>query len=315
MPAPDTSEIKFVLDPDQDDDGTINDTMANMSRQFRGAYNRIPGTFTCAADAEPVCSVVATSPDENGQRILDSQLINSWIFESDDYVESSATQDLYHLYFGYWLKSPEDPNVPEPDYMFSAFSGGGGDVFEVPDVLRTTQHDDPLTATYLGGAAGRYVTKKLNFIDQNVDTKSPAYHGRFTANAELTANFGVHEDVTTDDQNTIRGTITDFRDGDDTDLGFKVTLTRQDIVVGSAIIQGDAGSATAVFSVTDTSGPKIGDDGGTWSAQFYGPTAAEATDTMAAEDPATILPSGVAGEFNVGTAHTRVVGAFAAEKK
>ena len=53
-----------------------------------------------------------------------------------------------------------------------------------------TDDKDALTATYKGGAAGRYVTRKLSFTDQGVDPKSPAYHGRFTANAELKAYFG-----------------------------------------------------------------------------------------------------------------------------
>ena len=76
-------------------------------------------------------------------------------------------------------------------YQFSAFFGGGTDAeFAVPPAL--TDADDALTATYRGGAAGRYVTRKLSFIDQEVDPKSPAFHGRFTANAELNAYFGAH---------------------------------------------------------------------------------------------------------------------------
>ena len=61
-------------------------------------------------------------------------------------------------------------------------------MFVVPDAL--TDADDALKATYKGGAAGRYVTRKLSFTDQGVDAKSPAYHGRFTADAELNAYFG-----------------------------------------------------------------------------------------------------------------------------
>ena len=55
------------------------------------------------------------------------------------------------------------------------------------------------------------------------------------------------------------------------------------------------------------------DDGvvtGSWSANFYGSAADTDEDTREAANNK--LPSGVAGEFNVGSDYTRVVGAFAA---
>ena len=47
-----------------------------------------------------------------------------WTFESDDFVESEATQDADYMYFGYWLQSPADPGVDEPTYMFATFADG-----------------------------------------------------------------------------------------------------------------------------------------------------------------------------------------------
>ena len=68
-------------------------------------------------------------------------------------------------------------------------------VFTVLGALRTRGNDDDaLTATYVGGAAGRYVTRKLRIKSPGVDPNSPGYHGRFTARATLTAHFGEHED-------------------------------------------------------------------------------------------------------------------------
>ena len=113
---------------------------------------------------------------------------------------------------------------------FSAFFGGGTEsrVRMVPDVL--TNDGEALAATYKGGAAGRYVTRKLSFTNQGVDPKSPAYHGRFTANAELKAYFGAHLSfalvtdpeidltimdnptvVSPENRNMIHGTITGFQ--------------------------------------------------------------------------------------------------------
>ena len=177
--------------------------------------------------------------------------------------------------------------------------------------------DEALTATYEGGAAGRYVTRKLRIKDQGVDPASPGYHGRFTATATLTAHFGMHEDfagddttdpVTEDTFNSIGGTITNFMDGA-TDLGFAVTLDRTDIAASGAIIDG---VAMAKFSDTATS-TTASDDTGTWSGQFYGPDADTSDEVM--DDPATHLPSGVAGQFEAQSTYTSVVGAFAAEKQ
>ena len=98
--------------------------------------------------------------------------------------------------------------------------------------------EDGLTATYVGGAAGMYVTRKLGIKDQEVDPQSPGYHGRFTATATLTANFGTHGDFdadadagrTEETHSSIGGTITDFMDGTGTNLGFEVTLERTGIM-------------------------------------------------------------------------------------
>ena len=193
--APDATNV-FVLDSGQDDDETIN--MDESS--FRVAYNGVPGTFTCVGDA---CADIVTATDDNtGQRVIDgsanatSFVVDGWTFESDDYVEAVATQDADYMYFGYWLQSP-DPDVDTSVYEFATFFGGPVDEaaveFVVPYVL-SDNNDEALTATYEGGAAGRYVTRKLRIKDQGVDPQSPGYTGRFTARATLTAHFGKHAD-------------------------------------------------------------------------------------------------------------------------
>ena len=210
-------------------------------------------------------------------------------------------------------------------FSFVTLVGGAPEgEFAVVTALSGTQ-DDALTATYEGGAAGRYVTRKLRIKDQGVDPQSPGFHGRFTATATLTANFGMHDDfaavvedldngVEAQDatHNTVQGTITDFRDGTK-DLGFTVTLMRQNIESTGEIMPG---SVMAKFSETATS--TAADGVGGWSGQFYGPAAVvDPDDEMEDEDPATILPTGVAGKFNANStsAYTHVVGAFAAEKQ
>ena len=52
---------------------------------------------------------------------------------------------------------------------------------------------------------------------------------------------------------------------------------------------------------------------GKWSASFFGPNAAD--DASPAVEEATTVPNGVAGQFDVSSSYTNVVGAFAAKKK
>ena len=310
-PNPDASNL-YVLGAGEDV-ADINMDIADMDT-FSATYNGIPGTFTCG-DAGDCTTIEVTTVTGGQMNITNNFTAGGWTFESDDFVETSAMQDTDYMWFGYWLQSPEDPGVVEPAYMFATFVGGADD-FAVPNALSTNE-DDALTATYEGGAAGRYVTRKLRIKDQGVDPASPGYHGRFTATATLTAHFGEHEDfagdadadpVVPNTQNTIGGTITNFMDGA-TDLGFEVTLDRTDITPAGAIT---GGVAMAKFSDTATS-TTASDEAGEWSGQFYGADADESEEVM--EDPATHLPSGVAGQFNADSTYTSVVGAFAAEKQ
>ena len=161
-----------------------------------------------------------------------------------------------------------------------------------------------------------YVTRDLRIKGAEVDDFSPGTHGRFTAKAKLTAYFTRHpsfdESAEVDEtppgvnnQNMIYGSITDFKDSaaTDSDLGFKVNLGTAPISDGDGGVT--AGTTTATF-----------DDGegmGTWNANFFGPDY-EATPSKR-DTNADTIPSGVAGNFNVGTDNTRVIGAFAAKKK
>ena len=74
------------------------------------------------------------------------------------------------------------------DYNFDVIVGGSQEFAIASDLSGNT--DEVLTAVYEGGAAGRYVTRKLQIKDQVVNPQSPGYHGRFTARARLEANFG-----------------------------------------------------------------------------------------------------------------------------
>ena len=301
--APALTVMAFVIDADQELTNMDGDT-------FTGAYiradkTRIPGTFTCGTNCDPVTSMTNLVTRDMD---LSSELDDGWTFESDNNEEEGATQDDNYMYFGYWLQSPADPNTTE-DYQFAAISDGSKSFVVDGDLIGNDE--EVLKATYEGGAAGRYTTRKLRFENQAEDPQSLGYHGRFTAKAKLTAIFGAHDDIEMDDQNKIQGTIRDFMDADDdTDLDFEVTLTPLAITTGG-ITSGGAGTATAVFGGTATSSAGKDDGTGQWSANFFGPAA----DTEAMEDVKNKLPGGVAGLFDAKSLRTNVVGAFAAEKQ
>ena len=204
------------------------------------------------------------------------------------------------MYFGYWLKEPVKPSVSVSAYDFATLVGGNA-VFEVTGDLTGNAMDDTLKATYQGRAAGRYVTRDLRFLNGERDPNSPGSHGRFTAKAKLTAYFGAHTSFGTD-AGMIDGSITEFKDGTK-NLGFEVTLGQTAITNG-----GSMGVAMGTKMFND--GPATD---GTWSANYYGLNADETANKR--DSNLNALPSGVAGEFDVGTDYTRVIGAYATTKQ
>ena len=331
----------------------IDDINDNEST-FRATYNGESGTFTCPDDNDNCNAIEATfkattttdgvsetstimcggnEPDCSDivvEEIVGQVFITSdftplgWTFVSDLNVESEAKQDEDYLYFGYWMQFPSDPgadySVLNAEYMFATYSGGAN-----PFNVRTPLIDaEGVTANYVGGAAGRYATTKttLDEINQSIlDPNSPRKHGRFTATARLEANFGMHNDEDVAD-NTITGKITDFKDldleGEDAELRFGVVklLGITFPADGAGIAEDEMGLLTGgltstIFESTDINS---GDGGtGAWSGQFFGPNANADDDEMDSD----VLPTGVAGKFNVHSMNneTYIVGAFAASKE
>ena len=295
-PNPDVSP--FVIDPNQEI-GT--EPMSTFTGAYIAGGGRIPGTFTCVLESGTCATIGQSTPNVHGVILLSAAVGNGWAFESNDEVEVAAIQDNNYMYFGYWLQSPADASELQdttlPSYNYAAFYSGANE-FDRTNIITV---EDALTADYEGGAAGMYTTRKIVLNEmQEVDPQSHGFHGRFTAKAMLTANFGGDAD----DANQIEGTITEFFDGE-MNLGFQVTLKPLAITTGTGDMM-DADSATAVFGESDIS--TAGTGMGTWSARFFNaPAAADAMD----EDPS--APSGVAGKFGVSSTYTKVVGAFAAE--
>ena len=316
VPDPMDDDTKvFAVDRGQDADDYADVFTGSYIRASDGS--RIRGTFTCSADPCTVIEVDSITASGEGNLVLRIHLATGWTFVSDVNVPEGQINDTHYMYFGYWLKSPVVANESPDSYQFTTYVGGN-DIFTVDETIRDESH--ALTAKYEGGAAGKYVTRDLRVKNGIVDLNSPGSHGRFTAKAALTATFGTHPSfapsadgitpVVEDRQNMIQGTISDFKDGS-IDLGFEVTLGVRPIETSIGGIDNmQDGMVTAKFGQASDNGLTTG----TWTGEFYGANAvtSDTNPNLAAVNRT--LPSGVAGEFEVGTntGYTRVVGAFAA---
>ncbi len=246
---------------------------------FQGTFHGVAGTYECM----PSPCMVSTANDG-----MISSTGGTWTFTPDSDLVDEIMIDLPdadHLYFGWWLKEPDDA---EDTYAFKTFSGG-----TVPFAVgnKFTSGADGLigTASYRGRAAGQYVTK-----DFSGGVLSGGRAGVFTATALLTANFG-GDDIALNDQFNIRGSVTEFRDVERNRAleGWSVTLNKVDLAPGSASFGGTAGDTT-----TATLGGVTGT--GTWEGAFFGNARADGK------------PGAVAGVFDAHLPAAHIAGGFGA---
>ena len=296
IPPPTTAGNLLVLSDDKlsytgttgtDDDDTV-----------KGTINGISGTFTCTTGT---CSVTfaADAPGRADNTV--ATIGGEWMFKSEENYEPSADQDSDYLYFGYWLEKPNSGN----DYEFNTFFGGSA-AFTMPSDLATnsdaTWTNTTSKATYTGKAGGMYVKKALSIVDGALKPTSIT-HGSFTADAELTAYFGLSSGVSENEQNSISGTISNFMDGN-TDLGFRVKLDRATFATrDTGANQTNTFSANSVNAIHGTTQ----NSSGSWNGMFFGPAAASGAE-------ATTKPTGVAGEFDAHFSDGRVSGGFGATR-
>lgn len=170
---------------------------------------------------------------------------------------------------------------------------------------------------YTGAAAGMFVRETLS----DDGTATPVSSGQFTANAELTASFG-GDSVAIDNQFTVSGVISDFRDadGDVIDSNWEVTLGRS-----SSFIDDDNNEISADDLKGSTMVNRQSAEVGDWSGMLYGDPAAEdltglaapaadATSAQEKEYTDTLAPMGVAGKFDAAFINGDVIGAFGATR-
>ena len=332
----DVDNIPLVASPNEDtspSDRTSNvvfddDKLSYAQKDtVSGSVNGVNGTFTCGAAN---CSVTFLDKTELAQGVSETAVASlssgNWKFKSTEYIEELATQDSNYLYFGYWLESPNTGNT----YAFNTFYGGatpygaGATDATTFNALRgaspttgAVSGDSPVAgpawtraqsmATYEGPAAGRYVQNAVSVVDGALKS-TVAKVGQFTADASMTAYFGVSDEVPSKMQNTLSGTIRNFMDGN-TKLGFDLVFDAVKFADSTYTYGGDVSGLDGT----------VRSRSGTWTAELYNPKSESFPHrsgyTGTEDKKSYTIPQGIAGSFDADFTTGHVAGGFAATKK
>ncbi len=225
-------------------------TMVTVSGSFHGVsgtYSCTPGSgTTCAAQVAANGFTLGLRTDSSGAFAADSA---AWVFKpSDPNARVTSTPDAIYASYGWWIHKSADGST----FTASAFADNKGAVSGATG-LDTLQG----TATYSGGAAGKYALSS--------STGGTNDAGHFTAMATLEADFS---------DNSITGTVDNFMGADGMSRDWSVELKEGAIAATGGItraadddtawtIGGTAASASGEWSGTlydngDDGVPKVG---------------------------------------------------------
>ena len=249
-------------------EGTLNGTQGKFSCQY--AYN-------CYLDLWPRASTdgyysvsgdVVFSPDDGSADV---------VLSPSSYSMRVTTAD--YLSFGFWTYVPDDVSDTSA-YDFGVFAGGG-DLFGTDDLV-----DAEGSATYTGKAIGMYYA----------DLPSNGLEvGSFTADVELTADFGMADDL-----GTVAGRVHSL-DYDGSAPAFPTELALESTSAGGGSGYLDDETYAQGVVADDEANPVWQ---GEWSATFFGGTTSQDG-----------LPGSVAGTFGAANGSNGLVGAYGAHKQ
>ncbi len=250
--------------------GTGDDAVHTWS----GSYYGVPGTYSCSGEAD---NCTASRHADEKRKLTGS---GTWMFTvtpANADMEVADTSNTYS-YYGWWI------NKATAGYQFDSLFGGTTVV--VGADANTGVGGASGTATYNGGAAGKYAIYST--------TPKAAESGDFTADVTLTADF----DATIEgisNLTTISGTIDDFMVGGSKKEGWEVAIEKN---------AANGNTTTNMFTgdAVWTIGESEGAAGGDWQASFQ---------DMDDKDG---VPKIVVGGFDVANGSAEMEGAFGATK-
>ena len=245
-----------------------------------GTYHGVSGTYSCTPAASSTCAaeVAANGFTLGGTADGTNEFTaagGTWTFKpGNPNARVMDARDMAYASYGWWIHKAENDGA----FIASAFHAVTGDVADAEGL-----NDLNGTATYQGGAAGKYALKS--------STGGTNDSGHFTARATLEADF-----TDNDGANAITGTIDQFVGADGESRDWLVKLG------GSSI--GDTGAIGDLDNGTEwTIGGEAADDAGQWSGALRN----NGTDGV---------PQVATGTFySTYGADGRMVGAFGANKQ
>ena len=303
-------------------------TETTAVHKFTGSVDGVPGTFSCTG-ANTACVAPMANRTDGG---LSAESITAtitgtagWEFaptDPDGTEAGDAKADTDYLAFGWWLHKRGATQPIDEQMNVAVFAQATGltkrmadDTDDATTELAGTGTELTGSATYMGGAAGKYAMEST--------IEDTAQGGHFTAMAKFTANFDADADGDSADGNdrtgiSLTGMIDNFMTGDmardwtveltyddntaATDVASRTTAMESpvalgDIMTGACTGANTCGVATATW---DTGGASEGM--GTWTASYYG--GKKTTD----------IPTAVAGTFDatIREGVARIIGAFGA---
>ena len=237
------------------------DSDTNMDGNYANDYDRyrVSGSFM-NAQGHFECTGAPCTIGRRGDRY--TVIAGTWVFKTTDRA-NARLDDRSYAYFGWWRRDLRENEtysyLPFFDIAPNATTGGGV-------TLEYSATSDPTafgnltgSATYAGDAIGQYA------IYQPLNGQSGT--GAFTADAELTANFG---------NDMLSGTVTNF--SNDADWSLTLNLAS---MAGGNVEDSDDGWVNWTIDGQGTS-----DVRGTWDAEFYSES-----------DYVGQVPDGVVGTF------------------
>ena len=221
----------------------------NMVRvMIPGSYHGVSGTYNCTPAASSTCAVQVATDGFNlgGTADADNAFTaggGTWTFKPGNREDRLMdAPDGNYVSYGWWIHKAAD----DGDFTASVFvtnRGTGEDAATGIDTLNGT-------ATYMGGAAGKYALRS--------STGGTNDAGHFTARTTLEADF-------TD--NEITGTIDNFMGADGMARDWSVELMESG-VGATGIILGADGTGTPMMTEW-TIGEEAADEAGQWQGTLW----------------------------------------------
>ena len=179
-----------------------------------GSYHGVPGQYICTPGTRADgCSATVGSTTDNSREGFTLDSGDTWTFRpTNAETRIMDLEDASYASYGWWIHKSADDST----YTASAFVDDKGTVSNAAN-LDTLQG----TATYVGGAAGKYALSSLGGTNDA---------GHFTAKATLNADFS---------KNTITGTIDNFMGADGLSRDWSVELKEATVAATGGISRAD----------------------------------------------------------------------------